>query len=42
MTIHHPRIGTDLDEPVRDPELSGMLLLVTLIALFLLLVILAT
>lgn len=42
MTTHHPRVGTDLEEPVRDPELSGMLLLATLTALFLLLVILAT
>lgn len=42
MTTNHTHLGTDLDEPVRDPELSGMLLLVGLIALFLLLVMLAT
>jgi hypothetical protein len=36
----HP--GTGLDEPVRDPELSGMLLLVGLVAALLVLVILTT
>ncbi|HJQ06780.1 MAG TPA: hypothetical protein VJ872_15120 [Nocardioides sp.] len=42
MTTHQTHLGTDLDEPVRDPELSGMLLLLGLLALFLVLVILAT